>query len=92
MTAWRMPELPIGVVRPVVTVPVLSSTTVSLLSPPSPMPDSIRHFEASTSAIELPASTAKCFAALANGTLRARPESVPSASKDVSRTSPAPLS
>ena len=61
----------------------LSSVTVSEWSPPRLRPASIRHFDASTSAIETPsapvASTAKCFAAFANGTPRARPERLPSA-------------
>ena len=59
----------------IVTGCTLSSVTVSELSPPRLSPVSIRHLPASTSAIEkLPfaslASTAKCFAALANGTPR----------------------
>ncbi len=67
----------------VVTGATLSKVTVSLLSPPRLRPASIRHFAASTSAIDNPfepvASTAMCFAAFANGTPRVRPERVPSA-------------
>jgi hypothetical protein len=61
----------------------LLKVTVSLASPPSPRPASILAAAASTSAIDSPlgpsASTAICFAALAKGTPRARPDSVPSA-------------
>src|SRR6185437_8279432 len=61
----------------------LSKVTVSLLSLASVRPVSMRTAPASTSAIEVPfvpvASTAICFAALAKGTPRARPDSVPSA-------------
>jgi hypothetical protein len=68
----------------IVTGCALSSVTVSELSPPRPSPVSIRHLPASTSAMEKPpfaslASTAKCFAALANGTPRALPDRLPSA-------------
>ena len=60
----------------------LSKITVSLLSLASVRPASMRTLFASTSAIETPfvplASTAICFAALAKGTPRARPEIVPS--------------
>ena len=61
----------------------LVSVTVSLWSPARLRPDSIRQPAASTSAIERdrapPASTAICFASLAKGTPRARPDRVPSA-------------
>src|SRR6202022_4489592 len=61
----------------------LFSVTISLASPPRMGPSSVRQAPASTSAIESPfappASTAICFAALAKGMPRARPDKVPSA-------------
>ncbi len=61
----------------------LLNVTVSLPSPARLRPASIRHLAASTSAIDSPptpcASTAICFASLAKGTPRARPDRVPSA-------------
>src|SRR6267378_1780562 len=61
----------------------LLNVTVSLASLARLRPASIRHLAVSTSAIESPpvpcASTAMCFASLAKGTPRARPDRVPSA-------------